>query len=103
MTHTAPTQNTSKTILDQLGGRRFIMMTGAKNFLTDGSDLTFSIPSARNGINRVQIKLNELDLYDIEFGRYQSLNYRTKAVLTNISCSALRETFTAHTGLYTAL
>ncbi|EIP9270516.1 hypothetical protein LT886_002400, partial [Salmonella enterica] len=47
-------------ILNQLGGNKFIAMTGAKNFVwLEKGGLIFKLPSnfARNGINLVRIKL----------------------------------------------
>ncbi|MEY5370762.1 hypothetical protein WI850_24050, partial [Salmonella enterica subsp. enterica serovar Corvallis] len=57
-------------ILNQLGGNKFIAMTGAKNFVwLEKGGLIFKLPSnfARNGINLVRIKLEPSDTYNIEF------------------------------------
>ncbi|EFE7250305.1 hypothetical protein F9V24_27190, partial [Escherichia coli] len=56
-------------ILNQLGGNRFIAMTGAKNFTcfdeNGESGLCFRLPSnfAMKGINLVKIKLTFSDTY----------------------------------------
>ena len=34
----------ANTILEQLGGNKFIAMTGAKNFLSNGSTLRMTLP-----------------------------------------------------------
>ncbi|EES0484193.1 hypothetical protein ACN662_005697, partial [Escherichia coli] len=60
-------------ILNQLGGNRFIAMTGAKNFAYFDEDgecgLSFRLPSkfAMNGINLVKIKLTFSDTYQVTF------------------------------------
>ncbi len=59
------------TILEQLGGRRFLVMTGARYLLAHAAALSFQLPSnfAKNGINRVRVDLNSHDLYDVTFSR----------------------------------
>jgi hypothetical protein len=49
----------AETILEQLGGKRFIVMTGAKHFAADGNALRFRLPSnfAKSGINAVTISI----------------------------------------------
>ena len=42
-------------ILDQLGGPGFIMMTGAKNFVSDGNTLRMTLPRNASGANRLYI------------------------------------------------
>lgn len=56
-------------ILRQLGGNRFIAMTGAKNFFCNDNMMGFKLPSTltKNRINYVKITLNSMDTYDLEF------------------------------------
>ena len=35
----------ANTILEQLGGNKFIAMTGAKNFVSDGNTLRMTLPT----------------------------------------------------------
>ncbi len=84
---------TASIILEQLGGKSFSMMTGAKNFVTNGNDLTFSLPGAgKKGINRVNIELTPADTYNVVFYR---LRRGSKLVViakhTDIYCDGLRE------------
>ena len=68
--NTTQAQQISSTILTQLGGRRFIAMTGCKNFVFDHTNgaLSFKLPGmVRKIATHVKIKLNALDLYDMEF------------------------------------
>ena len=59
----------AETIREQLGGRRFALMTGATCFLAIKDGLSFRLPArfATSGINYVAITLNGKDLYDLEF------------------------------------
>jgi hypothetical protein len=91
------------TILQQLGGNKFIAMTGAKNFISLPNGLAFQLPKAKNGINKVKITLNGLDLYDVEYGKMRKLEYKIVATDDNIYDDMLQECFTAQTGLDTHL
>ena len=69
----AQEESVAKIILQQLGGNKFVAMTGARNLLNVGNGLSFKIPGsggfAKNGINYIKVTLNGLDTYDMEFGR----------------------------------
>src|SRR3990167_5993150 len=56
-------------ILKQLGGHRFIAMTGAKNFTCDDNSMGFMLSGTmtKDRINFVKITLNCMDTYDLEF------------------------------------
>ena len=98
----------AKTILNQLGGGRFAMMTGAKNFSCGGKEnyLGFRVPrtKGKNGsVNYVKISLNGLDLYDVEYGRIHGMKYTVVAEESDIYNDMLVESFERNTGLYTRL
>ena len=90
-------------ILRQLGGNKFIVMTGAKNFVAGDNMLVFRIPKASKGINAVRITLTSLDLYDIKFFRIYGADMKLVSEANGIYNDQLQNTFTAHTGLYTHL
>lgn len=92
-------------VLHQLGGRKFIAMTGAKQFVKDDKNKTiiFRLPKAKKGINYIRIKLTGSDLYDVEFISIRGANVKTVAKETGIYNDQLQSTFTKHTGLYTSL
>lgn len=96
---------TAQTILDQLGGNRFIVMTGAKQLVDHGNALSFRLKSnfAKNGINSVKITLTPADLYDVEFGKIARDKYKEVATVDGIYWDQLAEVFEAETGLYTSL
>ena len=97
----------AKTILEQLGGGRFIAMTGARDFLGDANSLKFRLPKAKDGINCVQITLEPSDTYTVKFMRIgdRRTMYRVteKSVHEDIYFDQLQELFTRQTGLYTHL
>jgi hypothetical protein len=94
------------TILAQLGGNRFIAMTGARNLAADEDSLTFRLPArfAKSGITHVRVTLTHADLYHMEF-----LKVRGTAAPVTVSEFAgvyndqLRAIFTKQTGLETSL
>lgn len=90
----------STTILNQLGGRKFIAMTGANSFRKGNNFLMFKIPHAKNKIKYVKITLNQMDTYDIEFLKMKGELVNKEE---NIYASDLQSSFTRNTGLDTHL
>lgn len=94
----------AETILQQLGGKRFIMMTGAKQFMRSAEGhLTFKIGRNAKGINYVRVKLSPMDDYTMEFIKARADDIRTVATREGVFCDQLEEVFTDETGLYTRL
>lgn len=107
----------AETILDQLGGGRFIVMTGSKNFIADGNTLRMTLARNASKANRLDITLNGKDLYDMRFYRYTAPRYSTRGgqfrtypekitevkTYNDIFFDQLQELFTSVTGLYTKL
>lgn len=96
----------AKTILEQLGGRRFSVMTGARGFAGGENYLSFRIPGkgfARSGINYVKISLNSMDLYDMEFGRIRGDQYKVMNTVSGVYFDQLQSVFKSETGLDTHL
>lgn len=89
--------------LRQLGGRKFIAMTGANSFVKDKNSIAFKVPKAMNGINFVKITLNEMDTYDMEFGSIRAGKRKTIKIVEGIYNDQLQEIFIENTGLYTHL
>lgn len=96
-------QEVAKTILSQLGGNRFIVMTGARYIMGSSNSLSFRIPKAKESINYVKVTLNALDLYDVEFGRIRGDSYKVVSEANCIYDDQLQSVFTKNTGLYTRL
>ncbi len=95
----------AKTILEQIGGNRFIKMTGAKNLLAHESALSFKLPSrfAKNGINYVKITLDPSDTYIMYFGKIFKHTITDIATYTDVYFDGLQNMFTRETGLDTHL
>lgn len=95
-------------ILRQLGGSRFVAMTGAKHICNGGDRLHFGLPRiAKNRINRVTIILTADDLYTVRFYNLAgpSKGYAETDIKTvkGVYCDQLREVFERETGLLTSL
>lgn len=97
----------AETILEQLGGRKFIAMTGAKDFIGKPDELQLSLPRnfAKDGINRVRVRLDPSDTYTVIFERVNARRgeYTEVYKTSDIYCDQLRELFEEHTGLRTSL
>lgn len=95
--------DTAKVILNQLGGKRFIMMTGAKNLGATSNGLVFKVMGNAKKVNHVRITLNALDLYDVEYLSITKKAYKTISESKGIYDDMLRKDFETNTGLYTSL
>ena len=98
----------AKTILEQIGGRRFAAMTGSKDFIDMGNGLRMSLARNKTSANRLDIIYDAgLDLYNMRFYRKtfskKTFECKTKDIATHegIYCDMLEEMFTMVTGLYT--
>lgn len=102
-------QSIALTILEQLGGSRFIAMTGARDLVADKSELRFKLPArfAKDGINFVRVTLTPADLYDMSFGTMAGASklfaVTEKTRFEGVYCDQLRDLFTSATGLETSL
>ena len=109
----------ANTILQQLGGKRFIVMTGSKNFVGDEHGLTMTLARNKSRANRLRITLTAMDDYNLEFYRYSPSRMKvdhkkmtcewvpqkreTVKRYNGIFCDQLEEIFRITTGLYTRL
>jgi len=105
----------AQTILDQLGGNKFAVMTGSKNFIADGYTLKMKLAGNKSKANCLSITLNSLDLYDMEFTKYTAPKFNantgefkgekieTVAAYNGVMFDQLQGLFAQTTGLYTRL
>lgn len=93
----------AKEILKQLGGNRFITMTGAKNLAAGDNSMSFKIMRNSNKVTHVKIELNIRDTYDITFYNIVGINIKKEYTVHGIYNDQLQDVFTAHTGLDTHL
>ena len=94
-------------ILRQLGGNKFVAMTGAKNLAAGHNYLSMKIGRNKSACNRVTITLNSMDLYDMSFSRVcfgkRGMKETTVKEYDGLYNDMLPSTFTLHTGMYTRL
>ena len=94
----------AKTILSQLGGNKFRVMTGAKNFLDHGNALSMRIGRNSSNSNYLKVSLNSMDLYDVHFSKL-TRKFEEKSVkeYNDVYADSLVEIFESHTGMHTRL
>lgn len=102
-------------ILEQLGGNKFLVMTGANHLLSDGNTLRMNLPKNASKANRLWITLNADDTYTMNFFKFTAgkLNKKTfswtedKKInvkkIEGVYCDMLQDIFTSVTGMYTHL
>jgi len=100
-----PNLRVAQTIFEQLGGRRFIAMTGARNFLGGKDYLMFMLPRglAKNGINKVKITFDWTDTYIVEVMRLGPVACEIIEQSDFVYADSLQNVFTSLTGLDTHL
>jgi hypothetical protein len=89
----------ARTILAQLGGERFVMMTGATSFIGRADSLTFKLGSNPKRVTHVRVTLTLDGLYDMTFFTIGKGPQSHDGVHREM----LQEVFGANTGLYLAL
>lgn len=99
--------NVAETILSQLGGRRFVFMTGSTNFMNvRGEDaLIMRLAPNKSGAEYLKIKLTFMDDYTMTFVKENMETNRLETVVEKerIYCDQLEEMFTEVTGLETKM
>jgi len=95
----------ANTLLQQLGGNKFIAMTGAKDLMVDKKSKSLHMKIGRNskGINHVKITYMPDDTYTMDFGRIRKMDYKVIRSIKNVYAEALQDVFTEVTGMYTSL
>lgn len=102
------TEHPSVEMLRQLGGWRFIAMTGAKDFMSADNPqprLIFRLPSnlTKERGTHFEISLLPSDTYLLVFFKMRRGERKIIAREDGIYCDMLQERFTAMTGLATRL
>lgn len=92
-------QQIATTILEQLGGNKFIVMTGSKNFVHGDDHLQFKIGSGTiNKATHCRITLLPLDAgYTMTFFKIRGVNVQQLKEFDTIP-ENMREAFTRETG-----
>ena len=96
----------AKTILQQIGGRRFAARTGSRDFIDMGDGLRMSLARNKTSANRLDIIYDAgLDLYKMRFFRTtfskKTCECKTKEIEMHegIYCDMLENVFNMVTGL----
>lgn len=97
----------ANTILEQLGGRTLMLMTGAKQFVGGPNSLTFRLPGgggfAKNGINCVRVELEPSNTYTVTFIKIRGVDSKVISMHRDVYCDTLQSVFFDATGLKTRL
>ena len=88
----------ARNILDQLGGARFVAMTGARELVGSADSLTFKIGVNPKRVSQVRVTLTSADLYSVTFFRIG----KAPQIESDVHCN-MPEVFSERTGLYTQL
>ncbi len=95
----------ANTILQQLGGHRFIVMTGAHTLAEIDKGLSFRISSrmTKNKANAIKIVLDPSDTYTVKFIKLSKTKMTVVEEYSDVYCDSLQRIFTDATGMYTSL
>ena len=93
----------AKTILSQLGGNKFIAMTGSKGFTGDDTSLTFRVGRNTGKWHAVKITLTPMDTYTITFYQFYKHSISKIKDVQGVCCDNLTDIFTSVTGLEVSL
>ena len=100
-THKQERLDVANTILQQLGGRRFILMTGAKTMIATNKGLKFILTIGK--VNGVAIDLEPSDTYTMRFYRVRGQTVTLLGEHSDVYAEDLRGIFERETGLATSL
>lgn len=97
------------TIIQQMGGNMFRMMTGAKDFVAlnetenQAGGVQFGIGKNAKGINKVVVRLTWMDTYEVDFLKIRKMEVKKIVEAKDVYCDTLRPLFEDATGMYTSL
>lgn len=97
--------NAATIILQQLGGRQFLAMTGSKNLSHSNEGNTLTMHLTKNSLKAkyLQITLTPADTYTMVFSTLKKYEVVDLKTIENVYCDNIREIFEKETGLYTKL
>jgi len=94
----------ANTIFQQLGGNRFVVMTGARSVSREGATLIVKLPTPAGlrafGFN---VTLNPMDLYNVTFVRLTRAWDVQRNTIENIYADQLKSIIETETGLRLSL
>ena len=93
-------------IMNQLGGQKFIMMTGAQYITYEEKAPTANLAFKFRGskaATHMKIVLDVMDTYTVTFYKIRAATCKTVKVYEGVYNDMLRDIFTSFTGLETSL
>ena len=90
-------------ILNQLGGKKFLAMTGCYNLVADNNTLRMRLRRNKANATHFEVVLNSDDTYNIRFAKVIGVNYTPVKMVVGVYSDMLQSIFTEVTGLYTSL
>jgi hypothetical protein len=97
------TKEIAAEILRQMGGSKFIVMTGSYNFIADGNTLCMKLRRNKSRANILYITLNSMDTYDMRFAQFSGTDVKDLRIVEGVYDDQIQEIFTDVTGMYTHL
>jgi hypothetical protein len=102
-TPTEPAPTIPETILEQLGGNKFITMTGAKNIAGGNDHLSFKIGRNKAGFTHCKIRHTSLDIYNFTFYKIRKCQIVVEQIRDMVYADQLKEVFESETGMAVSL
>jgi hypothetical protein len=94
----------AETILKQLGGQLFIVMTGTKNFIKIGDNgIGMQLRRNKSKASHLRITLTPNDTYLMEFIKCTSKDLKTLERYEDVYNTELRGIFESATGMFTKI
>ena len=88
------------TILEQLGGKRFIAVTGSNSFIPETDSLQMSLVKNKSGASRLSITLEPTDTYTMRFFKNPAQEQGSEIeIYQDVYCDQLQDIFETVTGI----
>jgi hypothetical protein len=94
---------TAQTIMNQLGGNKFIAMTGSKNFFAIENGLQMNLSKNKVSAQYLKIELTSTDFYKMTFYSFRGAEMKIKNKVEGVYFDQLQDIFTNVTGHYTSI
>ena len=91
----------ARTILDQLGGNKFIAMTGSRDFVAAKNMLRMKLVHNKSRASYLTIILADDDTYSMQFWKLVKATMKVLETVEGVYCDQLQAVFTDITGLDT--
>ena len=93
----------ARTILDQLGGNKFLAMTGSRDFVAAKNLLRMRLARNKSGASHLTIILAGDDTYRMQFWKLAKASIKVLETIEGVRFDQMQAVFTDVTGLDTHL